>query len=252
MGLSAGFLRELLALKQRGLIEGTRRVVEIGAQQLSNEFLRSDGLLDELFQRFEKLRPDLGVPIKTAVVEGIELMHDHNPSSRDFWRALGLEYKSVEYDGHRDSIAIDLNKDDVPVEMRGQYDLVVNSGTSEHVANQGQCFRVIHDLCKVGGLMIHEVPGGGLLNHGLVNYNPKFFWHLCRDNNYVPIALRVAVHGADPIPDNVFDSNVRYSNGIEVELRGVLVPNISVFAIVRKISGDAFQIPLDVPPELMR
>lgn len=251
MGLSAGVLRELLALKQGGHINGFGRVVEIGAQQLSNGFLRSN-LLGDLFRAFQRPQPNLGQPIDTAIFEGIELMHDQNPSSREFWDALGFEYSAVEYDGHRHSIALDLNKDEVPLAMRGAYDLIVNSGTSEHVANQGQCFRVIHDLCKVGGLMIHEVPGGGLLNHGLVNYNPKFFWHLCRDNNYVPVTLRVAAHGVDPIPQNVADSNRQYANGFTVELSGVHVTNLSVTAVLRKTTDDAFRIPLDVPPELMR
>src|SRR3954452_20719597 len=118
MGLSTGFLRELLALKQRGHLDGFGRVVEIGSQQLSNGFLRSN-LVSELFRAFKKPQPDLGRPIETAIVERVELMHDQNPSSREFWLALGFEYNSVDYDGHRHSIALDLNKDDVPVTMRG-------------------------------------------------------------------------------------------------------------------------------------
>jgi hypothetical protein len=32
--------------------------------------------------------------------------------------------------------------------------------------------------------MIHNVPTQGLFMHGLVNYNPKFFWMLARSNGY--------------------------------------------------------------------
>lgn len=251
MGLSAVFVRELLVLKQKHTIDGFERVVEIGAQQLSNGFLRSPRL-DDLFKAFGKARPDLGQPVATEIAEGVELMRDQNPSSREFWRALGFDYRCLDFEGHRDSFALDLNKDPVPAAMAGAYDLVVNAGTSEHVANQGHCFKVMHDLCKVGGLMMHEVPGGGLMNHGLVNYNPKFFWHLCRENNYGPIALRITAHGSDPIPQNIVDSNRQFSNGLEVELSGVQVPNLSLVAILRKSSGAAFRTPLDVPVELTR
>ena len=57
-------------------------------------------------------------------------------------------------------------------------------GTTEHVANQIQAFKVIHDITAVGGLMYHNLPFQGYQTHGLVNYTPKFFWMLCRSNEY--------------------------------------------------------------------
>jgi hypothetical protein len=68
-------------------------------------------------------------------------------------------------------------------------------------------FRVMHDLVKVGGFMIHEVPVAGFLTHGLVVYTIKFFWHLCRENGYEVLRLEMLPFGHAPMPQNVVDSN---------------------------------------------
>src|SRR5581483_6180040 len=127
-------------------------------------------------------------------------------SARDLWVWLGLEYATVDLDGNRNSIrfdrrdlwlwlgfdcaamgsagsiALDLNYDKAPPYAVGKYDLVTNFGTTEYIANQLNAFEVIHDLTRPGGVMIHRVPTQGMLTHGLINYNLKFFWILARSN----------------------------------------------------------------------
>jgi hypothetical protein len=105
-------------------------------------------------------------------------------SGRELYRSLGFTYQSIDTDGRHGALPIDLNFDAVPRNHRNRYDFVTNLGTSEHVANQMNCFRVVHDLTRVGGYMYHEVPFTGFVNHGLFNYTPKFFWMLCRSNLY--------------------------------------------------------------------
>jgi hypothetical protein len=72
---------------------------------------------------------------------------------------------------------------ETPPNLRGAFDLVVNIQTSEHIVNQNDCFRVMHDLLRKGGIMHHEVPAC-LFGHGLFNYSPKFFLQLMRENDY--------------------------------------------------------------------
>jgi hypothetical protein len=60
----------------------------------------------------------------------------------------------------------------------------VNFGTTEHVANQLNAFKLIHDLAAKGCIMVHTLPSHGQFNHGLVNYNPKLFWMLAHSNGY--------------------------------------------------------------------
>jgi hypothetical protein len=56
------------------------------------------------------------------------------------------------------TIRLDLNFDDVPDKHKGKYQLVTNFGTTEHVANQNQAMKIIHDLTAVGGVMVHNLP----------------------------------------------------------------------------------------------
>ena len=248
MGLNNRFVAELAALKRRGALTGSS-VIEIGAQQLSNPLLRDHDALKDLFGLFARKMPDLGSPIDEGYLDGIERLSDESPSSRALWEALGFSYTAIEFDGHRDSIPLDLNRDPVPSRMRGVFDLVVNTGTTEHVANQDHAFAVMHDLCKQGGVIYHELPAGGMMTHGLFTYTPKFFWNLCRENGYEPLTLKTIYCGSGPVPQNVRDSNVQFAGedtiGIDV------VPDCAIVAALRKPHDRPFVTPLDVPPEIM-
>jgi len=61
----------------------------------------------------------------------------------------------------------DLNTGDVPGDHGGSFDVVLNCGTSEHVFNQYNTFKIMHDAARVGGLMCHAVPMTGYLAHGV-------------------------------------------------------------------------------------
>ena len=102
MGLNSGFLREFIELKKRGVFIGPSAVVEIGAQQLSNDFLRSVDLINETFAIFGRAPVPLGEPIASEIVHGVELQSEKNPSSREFWKSIGFTYTAIEFDGHRD------------------------------------------------------------------------------------------------------------------------------------------------------
>lgn len=246
MGLSSNFVCDLAELKRRGATDGLASVMEIGAQQLSNSLLRSTDLTDDLFRLYNRPSPpSLGTATIEGSLDGVERLPDDAPSSRIFWESLGFRYAALDFDGHRDSTAIDLNKDAVPRRLRGNFGLVVNTGTTEHVANQDNAFRVIHDLAAVGGVMIHEVPGSGMLTHGLFGYNLQFFWLLCRENEYEVIYLKIHSHPPTAIPDNIFASNIQFSGAQHVSITEV--PVFSIRAALRKKNDRPFVTPLDIP-----
>lgn len=191
MGLGRAFLADLVELKWSGALDGCSSVVEIGAQQLADSLLTADDLLIDLYRAFDKPRINLGAPV------GTENFTNHAPAARPFWQSLGLEHASIDLTQEHDSIALDLNKDTVPPDWRGRFDLIVNAGTTEHVANQDNAFRVIHDLTRKGGVMWHEVPSAGMLNHGYFLYHPRFFYDLCAINNYEAVKLHNDQHGPD-------------------------------------------------------
>jgi len=100
------------------------------------------------------------------------------------YEAAGFKYMAIDvYDSYQ-TIFLDLNSEDIPPEFVGRFDLVTNFGTTEHIANQVQAFKVVHDALKVGGCAFHSVPFTGYFNHGLIKYEPKFFLFLALNNEY--------------------------------------------------------------------
>jgi hypothetical protein len=79
---------------------------------------------------------------------------------------------------------LDLNFEGCPAGYRGTFDVVLNFGTTEHIINQVNCYRVMHDALKVGGVGVHQVPSVGWLDHGYFSYQPPFFDDLVKANRY--------------------------------------------------------------------
>src|SRR6202453_2918428 len=209
MGINGKDLQLLVRLAEEGYIRPGGTVVEIGAQQLSNNFLRSVSLVRKAEAIFGARSPfALPDPGPASLGPGsVELLDSRAPLARDFWTSLGFDYLAIDVDGSPASIPLDLNFDSVPAELRGKCNLVTNLGTTEHICNQMNAFKAIHDLAAPGAVMIHHLPAGGAPNHGLVNYNPKFFWYLARSNDYE--WLYMDYYGGDAsyvLPENILES----------------------------------------------
>jgi hypothetical protein len=236
MGLGLTFLRELIDLKRTGALDRAARVVEIGAQQLADSLLEAPEL-SELYRLFDRKPAALGSPV------GPENFTARAPSSRLLWTSLGFEYAAIDLAG--DAIPLDLNSEPVPESMRGRFDLVINAGTTEHVANQDNAFRVIHDLAKVGAVIHHELPGGGLsLTHGFFSYTPKFFLWLADANGYDVLLFKVFSDGTSPVSKWVH--NIVRDKGIGNQKLGD-VQDITLRITLRKTRDRSFVTPLDVP-----
>jgi hypothetical protein len=69
--------------------------------------------------------------------------------------------------------------------------LTTNHGTTEHVFNQYNAFKMIHDFTAQGGLMLHALPFTVHLEHGFFNYQPNIFDALARFNSYKTLGVWV-------------------------------------------------------------
>jgi predicted O-methyltransferase YrrM len=107
----------------------------------------------------------------------------------DLCSVLGIRYVSLDIFDGPNTIVVDLNSDPLPKDLHGCFDLVINSGTSEHIMNQFNIFRVIHDAAREGGQMFHVLPVSGHTDHGYVHYTSRFFFDLAGYNNYEIIEL---------------------------------------------------------------
>jgi hypothetical protein len=78
----------------------------------------------------------------------------------------------------------DLNTERLPTHYRNHFNAVLNFGTTEHVINQMNSFEVMHDAVKAGGVIHHQVPSVGWLDHGYFTYHATFFDDLVKANGY--------------------------------------------------------------------
>jgi hypothetical protein len=182
--MGAGDLDLLIRLRQEGYFTDPGAIIEIGAQQLTNHFFDDARLrlIADLFHADPTGIARLGHADSDR--HGPQDLPSSAPLARPFWEWLGFRYATIDIDGSPDSIPLDLNYDSAPKSAIGRFNLVTNFGTTEHVANQLNAFKVIHELTAPGGIMVHNLPTQGFTNHGLINYNMKFFWMLARSNYY--------------------------------------------------------------------
>jgi SAM-dependent methyltransferase len=88
---------------------------------------------------------------------------------------------SIDLGGTEAAIRHDLN---LPLPLDEQFDIAINNGTAEHVFDLAQFFRTMHERTKPGGLMIHEAPFTGWIDHGFYSFQPTFFFDLAHANGY--------------------------------------------------------------------
>ena len=244
--MGASTLPLLMTLKRRGYIPNGSAVIEIGAQQLDESFIGATNDIAATGRFFGITSPPpsfawTGPRSDTNLLAGA-------PLARAFWTWLGLNYASIDIDGSPGSIALDLNYDEVPAELVGRYDIVTNFGTTEHVANQLQSFKIIHDLAAAGAIMLHVLPASGTPNHGLVSYNPKFFWMLGRSNGYKIAFMTMGQSERDAgLPDDLVEFLTLYEPQAKSEFAAYRMPVTSVVVALQKVFDTPFVAPLDVP-----
>jgi SAM-dependent methyltransferase len=95
-----------------------------------------------------------------------------------------LDYVAFDVVNARKARLFDLNNHRLAQAKRETFDVVLNFGTTEHVLNQFNAFRVMHDAVKPGGLMFHQVPTTGYVNHGYYLYHVPLFEELADANAY--------------------------------------------------------------------
>jgi hypothetical protein len=250
MGIGCDAIELLIRLKEEGYLADRASVIEIGAQQLANTFLEARDRVSYVGSLFAAVPPcPLPHPTPTHVVHGdLEHLAQNAPAARDFWVWLGFDYAAIDIDGTPGSIPLDLNYESAPDHMLGMYQLVTNFGTTEHVANQLNAFKVIHDLAARGGVMIHHLPMQGMLNHGLINYNPKFFWMLARSNGYRLVYMNVnAGTSYYALPENIAASVSPFEPDIEVRRHAYRAADMLIVAVLQKVFDTPYVAPLDVP-----
>jgi hypothetical protein len=121
--------------------------------------------------------------------------------AKEYFEALGFKHVSIDIHGKHGSVALDLSK---PIDKwQGRFDVLTNLGTSEHVDDQYECWKNIHNLVKKGGIFISIMPftqweiDRNTLEktiHCKYFYMPEFIRSLCISNTYCPYMIKLILN----------------------------------------------------------
>jgi len=115
----------------------------------------------------------------------------------ELFERAGIRYEAIDIaDGYRTTI-LDLNYQPAPPEFVGAFDLVINFGTTEHLLNQYNAFKVLHDSVRTGGFIVHSLPCVGYSNHGYFTYTPRCMFDVAGYNRYEVVDFWFEGPGAD-------------------------------------------------------
>lgn len=93
---------------------------------------------------------------------------------------------AIDFHGTSTAMRLDLNQ---PIALDRQYDVTMNNGTAEHILNIGQFLKTMHEWTKPGGLMLHEAPFNGWIDHGFYTLQPTLFFDIAAANQYDLLGL---------------------------------------------------------------
>ena len=237
-------------LQRNGMLTRERnRVLDIGPQTIY--FAR-----DEQIREFVKNQADPTAPKEGLDKEIGRLVHFSTPRPGERTTMLSeiTDLTNIEYDsidvcpGLKNTEILDLNYDTLPERMRGSYDVVFNFGTTEHIFNQWNCFEVIHNALKVGGVAYHQLPASGYLDHGYYCYTPLFFRELAQANGYKIERLAVTPAGESRIdalglPSFAGDTLLNQEKHLDENNR---IPALNIHAILRKTKDEPFRVALEI------
>lgn len=234
-------------LQSKGVfLEGRAKVLDIGAQHLfdvplegGRAFLRSNGCTlpdDKIETMLESLEKRSKWPSWGLYLE-------------EFLSHSTIDYTAYDiFSGARTRI-FDLNFESLAEEHVAHFDVVMNFGTTEHVFNQYNSFKVIHEACKVSGYMFHQVPAAGYVNHGYWIYSPKTFTELAHSNGYSVLDVWITgPQGSTPYPMIGGDLNwdpALPENNLQMWSDSP-VPNGLINVLLRKNKDAPFRLALEI------
>lgn len=139
----------------------------------------------------------------TAGIHMLELGNQHvddkkgriaEKTGKEYYTNRGCHHLSVDLNAEDGALPLDLSKRIDKPEWDGYFDVITNSGTTEHVEpfeSQYECFENIHRWQKLGGIVVHLVPDareldrrGRWKNHCNNYYTLDFFQALADANGY--------------------------------------------------------------------
>jgi hypothetical protein len=115
----------------------------------------------------------------------------------DVLRLLGADsVESMDFSSYEGaSVVHDLNKP-VPKELHGQFDIVFDGGTLEHVFDFPTAIRGAMELVRVGGRFVTVTMLNNFCGHGFYQFSPELFFRvLSPENGFSVVEMYAAEQG---------------------------------------------------------
>jgi len=177
MGMSLSYL---WYLSEKGLLPPKARLLDIGASYLYNVTAAD-------VARFAAKHG--GRAVEQSFADDIAERSILKPGRQMLFLSELLDHTDIDYVSYdvcpgAKTIVFDLNRQNLPAEVKGTFDVVLNFGTTEHIINQLNTFKIIHEAMKVGAVAFHQSPSIGYVDHGYFCYHHRFYEDLRIANAY--------------------------------------------------------------------
>ena len=245
MGFAWSYMHKI---ESYSLVQKGTRLLDIGS---SNLYGADAASLEEFINRYNPGSSD-ATAIAQRLAAGSTYTADKGGTNEAFLGEVidsaGMEYLSFDIaNGYKTEI-MDFNSRTLPAKHQNAWDLVLNFGTTEHILNQSNSFKIIHDATKIGGNIFHQLPSIGYVDHCYFTYSPKFFIEMAKLNNYEITDIWFDGPGqVNDLPQSAksfascfpilgqFVKDAKNS-----PLNSVKVPDVSINVLLKKVSNADF------------
>jgi hypothetical protein len=237
-----------LYLQRKGLLTPERnRILDIGPQ---NVYFARDEQIREFVASQGQIASDadLEKEIRRLIYFSTPRPGERTTLFSEISDLTNIEYNSIDVCPGLKTEILDLNFDKLPKHMVDHYDVVLNFGTTEHIFNQWNCFEVMHDATKTGGVIYHQLPASGYLDHGYYCYTPLFFQEMAVANSYEILDLFVTPAGESKIDQLKIQARAGTSilDRLDHLTQDNRIPALNIHVILRKTRASGFRCALEI------
>lgn len=177
MGIIRSNAEFYLAARARGV--DFTRTLTLGRQRLYVS-------QSELASLADRYRPDLRRQLAD--------LRDGEPADQFLTRFLDVcDLRALDHSDYEGAaLAHDLNQP-LPENLHEQFDVVIDSGTLEHVFNLPVAIASCMQLLKRGGTLFLSSPANNLCGHGFYQFSPELWFRLFRNVNGFTLTRLVLV-----------------------------------------------------------
>ncbi|MGX5818850.1 methyltransferase domain-containing protein [Chitinophaga lutea] len=167
MGLHVSAINFLFHARKRGVAFGKTMMLGRQSYQLNRSELR---------RCFRENGADAS-KIEAILAEDIEY-------TEPLLRFMGAEtVHSMDASDYEHATHVHDMNQPIPASLHNQYDLVIDSGTFEHIFNFPVVIANAMKMVKPGGHLITVTPTNNFLGHGFYQFSPELFYRILSEEN---------------------------------------------------------------------